>query len=399
MRYFSVSFLGGSTTSYVIVVIGQSFAAFGQPFFVNSPGLLAANWFGTGERDTATSIASLFAVVGNAVGQVVPPALVTSKYSDVTSKSSDVNGMANLMLVQAVIAVVLHIFVHLFFKENPPTPPSQSTADRDRMKSEKQQRLSSASRTLVNGVDEAFMERPLLTADEPTVIDKTATTSMKVSLLLVKRQITELIDNKDYVILLAAFGVGLALFNGLLTCINNFLEPCDYSEDDAGNFAASLIACGLIGAIFTGALMEIYKCYKFLLKFLYILGAIAAGVLCINVDRENERGLLISFGALGFVMIPMLPVIIENAIETTYPISEELSSGLLFTVGNVIGIPMTFLMQFLIDLQKNEDVCGQWFSAVNILIFSTSVLCGFAALFFNGTYKRQLAEQPIAIRE
>ena len=123
---------------YVLVFIGQSLSAIAQPCFVNSPGLLAANWFGQSERDVAVTVASLFAVVGNAVGQVLPPMMVNQHAEAVSPASSGggvnpliVDGMKSLLLVQAVVAAAAYLLVFVFFKSHPPTPPSSSTAARD----------------------------------------------------------------------------------------------------------------------------------------------------------------------------------------------------------------------------------------------------------------------------
>jgi len=277
IRYFSVFFLGGTPTSYVIVVVGQSFAAFGQPMFVNSPGLLAANWFGANERDAATTVASLGAIIGNAVGQLVPPALVSS------DEANHVNGMENLMLIQAGIAFAICLLVHFGFYSNPITPPSQSTTDRDihNNQAKKNRRISRHSE---KEKDEMVSFTNNGGGDDKSVLD---------SLDLLYNSARDLMGNRDYVILLGAFGVGLALFNGLLTVINNFLEPCGYSEDEAGNYAAALIAAGLLGAIVCGVLMEIYHVYRSLLKVLYLCGTLATLFLIFQVDTNNYNNLLL----------------------------------------------------------------------------------------------------------
>jgi hypothetical protein len=90
----------------------------------------------------------------------------------------------------------------------------------------------------------------------------------------------------------------------------------------------------------------------------------------------------------------MLPVMIENSIECTYPVSEELSAGILFTAGNVVGIPVTIFLQYLIDYQakRGGGGCGEMFSPFNIMLMSTAVVCGLFALQYNGKYKRLAAE-------
>ena len=85
-------------------------------------------------------------------------------------------------------------------------------------------------------------------------------------------------------------------------------------------------------------------------------------------------------------MIPMVPVMIENSIECTYPVSEELSVGLLFTAGNVVGIPVTLLMQYLID-HPNDRECT-FLAPANILVMASAFLCTCFALQYNGRYKR-----------
>jgi hypothetical protein len=47
-------------------------------------------------------------------------------------------------------------------------------------------------------------------------------------------------------------------------------------------------------------------------------------------------------------MLPILPVAIENAAETTYPVSEDVSVGVMFVGGNLTGVGFIFLMQWLI---------------------------------------------------
>ena len=122
--------------------------------------------------------------------------------------------------------------------------------------------------------------------------------------------------------------LGLALFNALLTVLNNILSPCGYTEDDAGGFAAALIGAGLLGAAAAGWSMDVNHNYRPLLKFGFTCAAVTTFGLSASVRPENAPALYVVFGLLGFFMIPMLPVMIENSIECTYPVSEELSAGI-----------------------------------------------------------------------
>jgi MFS family permease len=67
----------GIDTTYIVMMFGQSLAAIGQPMFLNSPPAVASIWFPVEEREVATTIGSMFAPIGSAVGQIIPFLLVT----------------------------------------------------------------------------------------------------------------------------------------------------------------------------------------------------------------------------------------------------------------------------------------------------------------------------------
>ena len=500
LRYIAVLTMSPSTTSpppsskspllYIVVFVGQSLSAVAQPCFVNAPGLLAANWFGQSERDVAVTIASLFAVVGNAVGQVLPPMMVYS--DDTAAKSTNtaaaaaegvdpdiVSGMKNLLLCQAVIAFVAYLLVLFFFKSHPQTPPSSSTAARDAKKhSDRALRKSigggggggsrsSSSSSNNNNILRGSASEVFEDARSSAVLDDDSNESKTTPLLVppssskghqsnltlfsrvgassntpppfgeggggggsgggnsnrvsfadavgnlstthevdddddeeqsttaswtnVKAEIAILFSDKAYMHLFVSFGLGLSLFNALLTVLNNLLSPCSYSEDDAGNFAGVLIGAGLVGAGIAGAIMDVTHAYRPLLKAGFCAAAGCCVFLVFNIRSDNSTMLGVAFGLLGFAMIPMLPVMIENAIECTYPISEELSSGILFTAGNVFGIPIVFIMQGLIN--SADGKCGEWDLPVNIMIVVCAAICAFVACRYNGEYKRMRVER------
>lgn len=198
----------GATLSYAFIFIGQSIAALAQPMFVNVPAAVAAKWFPVKEREIATTIASLFNPLGNAFGQVLPPMFV--KETD----DGGVTGMRDLMICEAIVVFIPLCIAFAFFKSEPPSPPSHSA----RLK------------TTVGNVD----------IDEKSSNNK------------VMNEFWLLMENRDYLILLLSFSVGLGLFNSILTLIYQIISPYGYSNDDAGTFGAVLIVCGLVGAAVTG---------------------------------------------------------------------------------------------------------------------------------------------------
>jgi hypothetical protein len=101
--------------------LGQSFAAIGQPLFLNLPAALASSWFPVEERDIATTIGSLFSPLGNAIGQLVSVSLISE------SDAGVVEGMSLIMAVELGACFIVFVISYFLFKSNPPSPPSHST--------------------------------------------------------------------------------------------------------------------------------------------------------------------------------------------------------------------------------------------------------------------------------
>lgn len=67
----------GNGNTYILMMIGQAFAAISQPMFLNLPPAIASIWFPTKEREMATTIGSMCSPIGNAIGQIIPVIFVS----------------------------------------------------------------------------------------------------------------------------------------------------------------------------------------------------------------------------------------------------------------------------------------------------------------------------------
>jgi len=149
------------------------------------------------------------------------------------------------------------------------------------------------------------------------------------------------------------FGIGLALFNSIVTLIDQIVKACGYSEHDAGMFGAMIIGFGLLGAFIIGVIMDRTHAYNTLLKVCQVLSLISALFLLIARRRNNYPMLACAFGFLGLAVMPMLPIAMECGVECTYPVSEESSTGLLMNSGNV---PSIALALFWVDSRRPEEL-------------------------------------------
>lgn len=297
---------------------GQVLAAIGQPFILNAVPLLAANYFPPSQRTIVTAIASIANPIGVGIGFVLPPLL--------TDEPDDIPFM---LMIQAIIASACSVFV-LFCPSKPPLPPSAGTA-REEL---------------------AFLP------------------SVKAVVL-----------NHNFWILCVEFGCGLGAFNTLATVINQLYEPYGYTNTESGILGLLVVVCGIIGSGIEGGLVDYTHRYKL---FIWATLLCATGSL-VGMTLLLERGYfvwqcLVSAG-LGFFMTPILPLTLELAVEITYPVGEATVTGMLMVSGQLVGIGLIFLFNWMID---NHYYHESGWVATGLTGFSCAVM-----LLFTGRLKRR----------
>ncbi len=91
--------------------------------------------------------------------------------------------------------------------------------------------------------------------------------------------------------------------------------------------------------------MEKTKAYRPMLKGGIITCCMMVCLFLAMLFSNNFWPLTISMGLMGFFILPLLPIMMENCAECTYPVQEELSMGILFTGCNVLGLAFIFALQ------------------------------------------------------
>ncbi len=205
-------------------------------------------------------------------------------------------------------------------------------------------------------------------------------------------EVQTLFTNRDYIFLFLAFTLIIGVLNGLLPLFNQILEPHGYTNSEAGTLAAVIIVVGLIGAVVGGILMEKTKAYRAIFKSYMVLAGFAGLLFFSLMYKDNFWPLLCAAGLLGFVALPLLPIMMELCAECTYPIPEEISTGILHNGGNAFGVAVVFIVQSLLTVQGPGPTP---FLASTIFILAINVLTAVFALNFHGRYLRLEHESPL----
>ncbi len=266
--------------NYPMVLVSTLGLGVAQPFMMNAITTVAARWFPLQERATASGLALVASFIGIGIGQVTSPMLVTSY------------GIPAMLLVFGVVTAVTAVLFLLFTREAPPTPPCPPEQE---------------TRALVlNGLK-------------------------------------SMLAMKDIWLLLIFFLVGLGIFNGVSTWIEEIVRPKGFSMTQAGDLGGFLLLGGIIGAIIIPALSDHFRRRKLFL----IIGLALTVPSLLGVIVATTYGLMVaSMFALGFFLMSLAPVGYQYAAEITFPAPEGTSNGLLNLAGQ-ISVVFVYAMQVL----------------------------------------------------
>ena len=270
--------------NYTLVLWSTFGLAAAQPFLLNAWTKVPANWFAIEERATAVGIVTLGNLIGTALGMVLTPILLES------------TSIATIQLIYGGIAAFSAVIFLIFARETPPTPPCPPGME--------------VRALMLDGLKHAFTVKPL------------------------------------WFSLLVSF-IGLGIFNGITTWIENIIRPRGFTPTDAGTLGALMIVGGVIGAVVIPAFSDKQRKRQL---FLYIafIGAIPG---LIGLTFATTSTLL--FGSafvMGFFLVSAMPIAMQYAAEVTQPTPEGTSNGLiqLFGQGAVVFV-------YIMEAMKSAD--------------------------------------------
>jgi MFS family permease len=291
--------------NYTLVLISTIGLAISQPFLLNAWTKVPAQWFSIEERATAVGLVTLANLVGTALGMVLTPILIESI------------SIPTVQLIYGGIAAFSAVLFVVFARERPPTPPCPPGLE--------------VRALMLDGLKHAF----------------------KV---------------KDFVLYLAVIFIGLGLFNGINTWIENIVRPRGFTPTDAGTLGAVMLVGGLFGAVIIPPFSDRqHKRKKFLL-----LGIVLAIPGLIGLTFATEFWLLlVSAFTLGFFLISTSPIGMQYAAEIAFPTPEGTSNGLIQLFGQA-----SVIFVYIMEALKSPDgsFTPSLLLAVGLLIVSAAII-------------------------
>lgn len=266
--------------NYTLVLLSTIGIAAAQPFLLNAWTKVPAQWFGVEERATAVGLVTLANLAGTALGMVLTPMLVETA------------GIPGVQLLYGGIAAFSAILFVLCAREKPATPPCPAGQE--------------ARALMLDGLKHA----------------------LKV---------------KNFWLYLFVSFIGLGIFNGVTTWVENIIRPRGFTPADAGTLGALMLLGGVLGAVIIPAFSD--RQHK---RQPYILLGFALAIPCLlGLTFAAERWLLFASAfALGFFLVSTSPIGMQYAAEITYPTPEGTSNGLIQLFGQA-SVVFVYIMEAL----------------------------------------------------
>ena len=271
---------GFAGTNYSLVLWSTIGIAVAQPFLLNAWTKVPANWFAIQERATAVGLVTLANLVGTALGLVLTPIL------------TETISLPTIQLIYGGIAAFSSVLFILFARETPPTPPGPPGSE--------------VRALMLDGLKHAFTVKPF------------------------------------WLYLFVSF-IGLGIFNGVTTWVENIIRPRGFTPTDAGMLGALMLIGGVLGAVILPPFSDKQRRRQ---PFIF-LGMLLAIPGLVGVTFATSSWLLFTSAfALGFFLVSASPIGMQYAAEVTQPTPEGTSNGLIQLFGQA-SVVFVYIMEAL----------------------------------------------------
>jgi sugar phosphate permease len=271
---------GFAGASYGLVLASTIGIAAAQPFLLNAWTKVPANWFAVEERATAVGLVTLANLVGTALGMVLTPIL------------TETLPIPTIQLIYGGIAAFSAVLFLVFARENPPTPPCPEGEE--------------VRALMLDGLKHALTVKPF------------------------------------WIYLFVSF-IGMGIFNGVTTWVENIIRPRGFTPTDAGILGALMLVGGVLGAVIIPPFSD-----KQRKRQPYILLGLALAIPGLVGLAFATSGwlLFVSAFAMGFFIVSTSPIGMQYAAEVTRPTPEGTSNGLIQLFGQA-SVVFVYIMEAL----------------------------------------------------
>ncbi len=275
-------------SDYAWLLVFMICGAIAQPFILSAFTKLASNWFPQDEEALASGLQTMSMFIGFAIVMFATD-FILAHYRNIGAVKQGIDVILYAYGIPSMVGMILFLGL---VKDKPRVPPNAIAAEK--------------KVTMTIGLKALF-------------------------------------KNRDFLLLLAIFLIGVGAFTAILTKIDAIFKERSLDIDTAlaaGIVGGLMVIGGMCGAFILSALSDKYQKRKIFL----VMAAGMAVPLSLFLQYFSSIWLLGICGfVFGFFLISAMPVGLTYAVEKTHPVPEATSNGILMLGGQISGIPIVFL--------------------------------------------------------
>lgn len=319
--------------------LGQISAGLFQPALLNSPGKIAANWFGENSRTVICTICCISDMIGILVGYVFHIPFIDNDSTGEKYKSQ----FYNYIFWEFILNIGFCLPTFFIIKDKPDIPPSPTQIEQDKP-------------------------------------------GLRESLKL-------LFTNKRFIYLLISSLFIVGYYDIYSTIINNYLAEYRISDNESSYiyFVSSIV--GIIVSVVLSFLVDKYKKFKLFMVILVFFGIVFQSLFTILLELSLTKPInpfligMVMYTLISAVVIPFFTIGMNYACEITYPVGESINGGIMMTMSQLSGISGTFGCDALI---KNENYPKY---LTNVILLGFFVITAVFVCLFDDHLKRNEIDQ------
>ncbi len=199
-----------------------------------------------------------------------------------------------------------------------------------------------------------------------------------------------ILGNRDMLITLFLFFIGLGIFNAISSMTDSIAEQAGVKDSD-GLIGGLMLIGGIIGAIIIPTLSDKFRKRKPFMVLCIggmvpaVFGLAFAGQITAGPEQAYTLSLISSF-ILGFFVMSAGPVGFQYAAEVSHPAPESASQGILLWVGQLTG--MLFVAGMSI---RNNQFLGTFmilFAVLSVVALAAVLLLRESPMILTDNQKR-----------
>lgn len=297
-----------------LLFLGQVIVSLSEQLIFSVPSRLASVWFPDHEVSICVAMCIFGNQVGNALGFIVPQAMMSAA----ETKEEIGDSLYSLFFGLSLYSMVLFAAGLVLFDEAPEQAPGAA-----RLKQIAQEK---AEKDMQQGFRDEMRQ--------------------------ICSQIRDSLSNRDYTILSFHYGLVLGCFYALSTVLNQMLSPLWPGDDILiGNAGSIMIVAGVLGLPLWGRLMDRTHRYLWINMFLTLATTLSFLLFGYTVSYgESEWAIYISSLLIGLFVTGLIASGLEFAVELTYPAPEMITTSIMNIQPSIFSTVIIYIASFIVDI-------------------------------------------------